>query len=64
MPSLELYVIWLCSTPNIHQFVLEKIWFNPISCMWLSCSPMRDNRFKIDLLPKLINWFQAKAPTF
>ncbi|HAT6820132.1 TPA: hypothetical protein JBD08_00550 [Legionella pneumophila subsp. pneumophila] len=64
MPSLELRVTWLHSISNIRHFVLEKIWFNPISCMWLSCSPMRDNRFKIDLLPKLINWFQAKALTF
>ncbi|HAT6822649.1 TPA: hypothetical protein JAN52_00420 [Legionella pneumophila] len=54
----------LYSISNIRHFVLEKIWFNPISCMWLSCSPMRDNRFKIGLLPKLINWFQAKALTF
>ncbi|HAT8178304.1 TPA: hypothetical protein JA361_02255 [Legionella pneumophila] len=57
MPSLELRVIWLCSTPNIRQFALEKIWFNPISCMGLSCSPMEDNRFKIDLLPNLIILF-------
>ncbi|HAT8673774.1 hypothetical protein D7217_07915 [Legionella pneumophila] len=64
MPSLELRVIRLYSISNIRHFVLEKIWFNPISCMRLSCSPIRDNRFKIDLLPKLINWFQAKALTF
>ncbi|AWG45531.1 hypothetical protein AXF35_15095 [Legionella pneumophila subsp. pascullei] len=57
MPSLELYVIWLCYTPNIRQFVLEKIWLNPISCMWLSYSPMGDNHFKIDLLHNLIFLF-------